>query len=293
MAHAVNSEMNHGPRINPPPEKPSSDAMTARKFADFRRSGGYSVVQRIILRRDTMKKWLLSTSLLLIGLQGAPRAADDKDNTPPSGFTALFNGKDMSGWQAAIPINLRNKLSPEELAKKQKDADADVMPHWVAKDGMIVHDGKRGKFSYNITPTKDFGNFEFYVDWKIEKNGDSGIYLRGQPQVQIWDSDNLGENLKADRGKGSGGLWNNPPGSKGKVPLKKADRPIGEWNTFHIVMKGNNATVFLNGEKVVDDAPLPNYWEKGKPLPARGPIELQHHGDRLWFKNIYVKELAD
>ena len=42
---------------------------------------------------------------------------------------------------------------------------------------------------------------------------------------------------------------------------------------------------------VVDNAPLNNYWEKGKPLPATGPFELQYHGDRLWFKNIYIKEL--
>ena len=138
---------------------------------------------------------------------------------------------------------------------------------------------------------KDYGNFELYVDWKIPPKGDSGIYLRAQPQVQIWDSDTLADNLKDDRGTGSGGLWNDPKGSKGKTPLKKADKPVGEWNTFHIIMKGSNVTVFLNGEKVVDDAPLANYWEKGKPLPATGPIELQHHGDKLWFKNIYIREL--
>ena len=41
----------------------------------------------------------------------------------------------------------------------------------------------------------------------------------------------------------------------------------------------------------MDNKPLANYWEKGKPLPAAGPIELQHHGDKLWFKNIYIREL--
>jgi hypothetical protein len=147
------------------------------------------------------------------------------------------------------------------------------------------------------------------VDWKIEKKGDSGIYLRGQPQVQIWDSDNLAPNLAADAGKGSGGLWNNPltgdaakkdapielkltEGRKiGKIPLKKADKPVGEWNTFHITMVGDEVTIKLNGELVVEKAKLPNYFERGKPLPASGPIELQFHGDPLWFKNIYVKEL--
>jgi hypothetical protein len=244
-----------------------------------------------------MRKHLAFLTFLAVlavapGVTGADDKKAPKDNTPPEGFTALFNGKDMTGWQAALPLNVRDKLSTEERATKQKEADMDVMPHWTAKDGAIVHDGGKDKFPYNITPTKDFGNFELYVDWKIEPEGDSGIYLRGQPQVQIWDSDTLkGANLAEDKGKGSGGLWNNKKDSKGQKPLKKADKPIGEWNTFHIIMKGDNVTVFLNGEKIVDDAPLENYFEKGKPLPAKGPIELQHHGSKLWFKNIYIKEL--
>src|SRR5262249_29398064 len=152
--------------------------------------------------------------------------------------TALFNGKDLSGWQAALPLKNRDKLSPEERAKKQKEADADTLPHWTVEDGVIVHDGKRGKFGYNITPTKDVGSLGLEVDWKIGPKGDRGIYLRGQPQVQIWDSDTLADNLKEDRGKGSGGLWNNPKNSKGQKPLAKADKPVGQWNTFHIIMKG-------------------------------------------------------
>jgi hypothetical protein len=111
--------------------------------------------------------------------------------------------------------------------------------------------------------------------------------------VQIWDSDNLGKGLEADVGKGSGGLWNNiDPGDKAKQPLKRADKPVGEWNTFHIIMVGNEVTVKLNGELVVDKGKLRNYWDDGKkPLPATGPIELQFHGDPLEFKNIYIKEL--
>ncbi len=238
-----------------------------------------------------MKRTFALFAALLV--DGAVRAEDKKDNTPPPGFTALFNGKDLTGWQAVIPLGQRLKMSPEAIAEKQKEADADVMPHWTVEDGVIVHDGKFGKYRWNISPIKDYGNFVYYVDWKIDKKGDSGIYLRGQPQVQIWDSDNLAANLKDDAGKGSGGLWNNPKDSPGQKPLLKADKPVGEWNTFHIIMKGDKVTVFLNGKKVVDDAPLLNYWEKGKPVPAKGPIELQHHGDKLWFKNIYIKELPD
>jgi hypothetical protein len=239
-----------------------------------------------------MKAYLGPLTLLaVLGVTTYGACADDKkpakDNTPPEGFTLLFNGKDLANWQGLIELPKRNKLSGDDLAKAQKEANEKYLPHWTVEEGVLVYDGK----GQSLQSAKDYGNFEMYVDWKILPKGDSGIYLRGQPQVQIWDSDTLADNLKEDRGKGSGGLWNNKKDSKGQKPLKKADNPVGEWNTFHIIMKGDNVTVFLNGEKVVDDAPLENYWEKGKPLPAKGPIELQHHGNKLWFKNIYIKEL--
>ncbi len=156
------------------------------------------------------------------------------------------------------------------------------------KDGVIHSDGKGG---VSLVTDKDYGNFELFLDWKIEKNGDSGIYIRGQPQIQIWDSDNTPGARGVDKGSGSGGLWNNTEGDKAKIPLKKADKPLGEWNTFHITMVGDEVTVKLNGEVVVNQGKLPNYWDKSKPLPTAGPIELQFHGDPLWFGKIFIKEL--
>jgi hypothetical protein len=233
-------------------------------------------------------RWYLSLPLVFCALTATSAAAREKDNMPPEGFTALFNGKDLTNWQGLVELPQRAKLTPDELAAKQKEANEKYLPHWTVEDGVLVYDGK----GQSLQTAKDYGNFELYVDWKIPPKGDSGIYLRGNPQVQIWDSEHLADNLAEDRGKGSGGLWNNAKGSPGKQPLVKADNPIGEWNTFHIIMVGDKVTVYLNDKKVVDDAPLANYWEKGtKPLPATGPIELQHHGDKLWFKNIYIKEL--
>jgi hypothetical protein len=225
--------------------------------------------------------------LLAGAAAGAGLAADadeqkagPKDNMPPPGFTALFNGKDLSGWQGLVEFPERAKHTPEQLQKMQEEANAKYLPHWQVKGGVLTYDGK----GQSLQTAKDYGDFELWVDWRIEKNGDSGIYLRGNPQVQVWDPDS-----PTAKGVGSGGLFNNKKNPN--TPLKKADRPVGEWNTLRILMKGDKVTVYLNGELAVDNVPLENYWEEGKPLPSRGPIELQHHGDKLWFKNIYIKEL--
>jgi hypothetical protein len=206
--------------------------------------------------------------------------AGPKDNMPPPGFKALFNGKDTSGWQGLVEIKERSQHTPEELARMQKEANEKYLPHWQVQDGILTYDGK----GQSLQTAKDYGDFELYVDWRIDKDGDSGIYLRGNPQVQIWDP-----NSKTAAGVGSGGLFNNM--NHPNKPLVNADKPVGQWNRFHILMRGDKVTVYLNDELVVDKTPLENYFERGKPLPERGPIELQHHGDKLWFKNIYIREL--
>jgi hypothetical protein len=225
-----------------------------------------------------MRFRLCLAALVAVALATHGRTAD---NTPPAGFTALFNGKDLTGWKGLVDFKSRLAATPEQLAEKQKKAD-ELLSHWSVSDGVLVYDGK----GQSLQTAKDYGNFELMLDWKIGKDGDSGVYLRGQPQVQIWDPA-----VKPAGGVGSGGLYNNQKNPN--KPVKNADKPVGEWNTFHIIMKGDKVTVKLNGETVVDDTPLENYWERGKPLPAKGPIELQHHGNPLYFKNIYIKELPD
>ncbi|HUR54315.1 MAG TPA: DUF1080 domain-containing protein [Gemmataceae bacterium] len=251
-----------------------------------------------------MRSAFLASAAFAVSAAFLPATA--ADNKAPDGFTALFNGKDLTGWQGNIDMKQRVTLSPDKIAAELDKRTKTAFEHWKVVDGVIHCDGKGG---VSLQTKKDYANFELMVDWKIEKNGDSGLYIRGQPQVQIWDSENAPGARNEDKNSGSGGLWNNPmppEGAKkdadiatklkagqkvGKIPLKKADKPIGEWNTFHITMVGDEVTVKLNGELVVDKAKLPNYFERGKPLPTSGPIELQFHGDPLWFKNIYVKEL--
>lgn len=242
-----------------------------------------------------MKPRFVLLPVLVLGLVATVFAQEEKagpnDNKPPEGFQALFNGKDLTGWQGLIPLDRRAKLTPEELAGKQKEANDKYLPHWSVQNGVLVYDGK----GQNLQTVKDYGNFELWVGWKILPKGDSGIYLRGQPQVQIWDTKEP-EYKKHDADLGSGGLWNNGKrGAPGRDPLVHADKPVGEWNTFRIIMIGDKVTVYLNDKLVVDNVALPNVLERKekKPLPARGPIELQHHGNKLWFKNIYIKELPD
>jgi hypothetical protein len=199
-------------------------------------------------------------------------------NLPPKGFKALFNGKDLTGWKGLVASPpKRAKMTKEELAKAQKTADESMRAHWHIENGALVFDGK-GK---SLCTAKDYGDFEMYVDWKIKEKGDSGIYLRGSPQVQIWDT--------ALNSVGSGGLYNNK--NNPSKPLKAADKPVGEWNTFYIKMVGERVTIKLNGELVVDNTVLENYWESDKPIYATGQIELQNHGNTLYFRSVYIREI--
>lgn len=275
---------------------------------------------------------LTLTLTLLLATAAFCRAAD---NTPPKGFTALFNGKDLSGWYGwgtQDPNDLW-KMTPEEQAAYKKksiegglvdakgnDKGDHVNAHWSVKDGELVNDGK----GLYLTTDKDYGDFELMVDYKMLPLGDSGIYLRGIPQVQIWDFTEKDEKAVA-LGKpfGSGGLWNNKS-PEGKNPLKLMDKPLGEWNTFLIKMIGERVTVTFNGEVVVKNAVLENFFANKKagylaygkkdakkaegdaakpaekvpngwfpdPAFAKGPIQLQTHGSEIRWKNVYIREIS-
>jgi hypothetical protein len=206
------------------------------------------------------------------------------ENLPyTKGYESIFNGKDLTGWQGLVenPI-VRSKMTKEVLAKKQVEANAKVSNNWSVKDGCIVFQGDGA----NLCTIRKYGDFEMVVDWKISKNGDSGIYLRGSPQVQIWDI------ARVDAGAqvGSGGLYNNEKARS--TPLTVADNPIGEWNTFNIKMVDDKVTVFLNGVLVVDNVSMENYWDRKLPIFPEEAIELQAHGTELSFRDIYVKELS-
>ncbi|MBM3290502.1 MAG: DUF1080 domain-containing protein [Candidatus Hydrogenedentes bacterium] len=221
---------------------------------------------------------------------------------PGEGWAPLFNGKDFAGW-------------------KVPDAAKDC---WSVVDGAIDCDPKTGrKGETSLWSEQEYGDIELYCEWKIKRtegsydapvvlptglhqkdangkdvvtpiaNADSGIYLRGTPnaQVNVWC-------WPVGSGEVYGYRMNDkmPPDVRaGVTPKKNADKPVGEWNTFLITMKGDRLTVVLNGEAVIENAQLPG-------VPAKGPIALQLHGGydeskKEWngasslvqFKNIYVR----
>lgn len=240
---------------------------------------------------DEVQEALTSEQVALALIEaGADQALQEKltadpiikprHNQPPEGFIALFNGKDLTNWKGLVanPVKRAHK-SAEELAQEQAQADSSMREHWKALDGVLYFDGK----GHSLCTVKDYADFELYVDWKIEKHGDSGIYLRGTPQVQIWDT--------AQWPEGSGGLYNNQKNPR--KPLQAADNPIGNWNTFHIIMRAERVTVYLNDVLVVDNTVLENYWERDKPIYPKEQIELQSHNSPLYFRNIFIRELPE
>jgi hypothetical protein len=204
------------------------------------------------------------------------------------GFTPLFDGKSLDGWWGATTEDPRGwmALAPEEFKKKHDASLDDIRQHWRVENGELVNDGS----GLYLTTEKNYGDIELVVDYKTVPLADSGIYLKGCPQVQIWDHTNAKE-FKNGAEKGSGGLWNNSPGTPGKDPLVLADKPFGEWNHFRIRQLGSRTTVWFNDQLVVDNAVLENYFNRKLPIPAVGPIQLQTHGGEIRWRNLAVREI--
>lgn len=222
---------------------------------------------------------------VLSGKEGEtdPQRIRDYLSTMPEdeGFVSLFNGKDLTGWQGLVenPI-ARAQMDPQTLEKAQQEADRQMHECWSAENGVIWFNGQGA----NLCTKKKYGDFELLVDWRITKNGDSGIYLRGTPQVQIWDTSRTEVGAQV----GSGGLYNNQVHPS--KPLMVADNPVGDWNTFRIIMTGERVTVWLNGYLVVDNVIMENYWDRNQPIFPVEQIELKAHGTNLGFRDIYIRE---
>ncbi len=223
--------------------------------------------------------------LALLGLL-VPHTLSAQELEVPKGFTALFNAKDLKGWHGMNPHQVQNLHEHEREAaiiRQQTDFNA----HWSVENGELVNDGK-GPY---CSTDKVYGDYELLIDYKTVAKADSGIYLRGTPQVQIWDFTDEGKfGIGAD--KGSGGLWNNSSGAAGKNPAVLADKAFGEWNSFRIIQVGARTSVWLNGKMVVDHATMENFWDRKMPLAAKGSIRLQTHGGEIRWRNIFIRSIG-
>lgn len=237
-----------------------------------------------------MKRLLIITTLLACPLTAVTAQAEETThNVPPKGFTALFNGKDLTGWRGLghfSPYKLA-EMSEEDAAAMWAKNQEDVVKHWTVEDGELVNDG-HGVY---LTTEKEYSNYELWIDYKTVAKADSGIYLKWTPQVQIWDYTKEGGKWHLDADKGSGGLWNNSKGAPGKNPLVLADKPFGEWNRFRIRQIGARTWVWLNDKLVVDGAIMENFWKRDAPLLPKGSIQLQTHGGEIRWRNIFIREL--
>ena len=207
------------------------------------------------------------------------------ENPTEGGYVSLFNGVNLDGWKGLVenPI-VRSRMSEREMAAAQKKSDAEAARDWKVEDGNIVFDGSGFN---NLSTVKQYGDFDMLIDWKLYDGPepDAGIYLRGTPQVQIWDTSRVDVGAQV----GSGGLYNNV--THRSTPLKVADQKVGEWNTFRIRMIGDRVSVWLNGELVTDNVILENYWNRNQPIFPVEQIELQAHGSKVAYRDIFIKEI--
>ncbi|MGH7971185.1 MAG: 3-keto-disaccharide hydrolase, partial [Limisphaerales bacterium] len=232
-----------------------------------------------------MKRRYFFTSILVSLMTMAAQAAPK----PPAGFTALFNGTNLDGWWGAETEDPRGymALSPEAFKAKHDGSLDNIRQHWHVENDELVNDGQ----GLYLTTDKFYGDFELLVDYRTVPLADSGIYLRGCPQVQIWDYTEK-DKFKLGADKGSGALWNNSPGAPGKDPLVLADKPFGKWNHFRIVMAGSRVWVWLNGKQTVKGANMEDYYDRKLPVPPKGPLQLQTHGGEIRWRNLYIREIG-
>lgn len=232
-----------------------------------------------------------------LGSAGAiPIPAQDPAPRPPaalprpaeSPWQSLWNGKDLAGWHGQrhlSPYDLA-AMAPEQRAKLRAEDDATMRAHWRVEHGELVNDGE-GAY---LTTDADFGDVELELEYRTVARADSGIYLRGCPQVQIWDWTEAGGKWQLGADKGSGGLWNNEVHER--FPPARADRPFGEWNTLRIRQLGARTWVWLNDQATVDGVVMENYFDRKRPLPAHGPVQLQTHGGEIRFRNVRARAIG-
>lgn len=232
--------------------------------------------------------WMLMMAIVVIVTPLVTRAAEPEPKAP-DGYRAIFNAEDLTGWYGLNP-HVGADWTGEKKEANLKSQREEFPQHWRIENGELVNDG-HGPYA---TSEEQFGDIDFLVEYRTVANADSGIYLRGTPQVQIWDWHQAFDPTRPTRKPhlGSGALFNNTPGNSGRDPLVFADRPLGEWNQLRVRQIGDRTWVWLNDALVVDDAVMENFWDRNETLPATGPIMLQTHGGEIRWRNLFVHDIS-
>jgi len=247
---------------------------------------------RHLMIRPVLAGMLLGLWAPVVCAQSAEHAHPAASAVPSAmasyGFVPLLQGDSLVGWHGDNP-HATVKAAPEKRAQVIADQQKEFAAHWRVEHGELINDG----YGPYATTDKDYGDIELLVDYRTVPLADSGIYLRGTPQIQIWDYTEAGGKWGRNANRGSGALFNNLHSSPGQLPLVLADKPFGEWNHFRIVQIGSRTWVELNHKLVVDGAIMENYWDKDRKtaLPRTGPIHLQTHGGEIRWKNLAVREI--
>ena len=192
---------------------------------------------------------------------------------PPKGFTALFNGKNLDGWNA----------KPNG---------------WTVENGVLTRKPKSGY----IWTEKVYGDFVLDVEVKVSQRCNSGIFIRTDPKNAVqggFEIQGMDTTGKKKLGKHDNGAFYDA-----LAPSTNPAKPLGKWNRFVITCKGSKITVSINEIQVVK-AEL-DKWTTGnknpdgsrnkfktalKDVPREGHIGFQDHGQDGWYRNIYLKRL--
>lgn len=288
---------------------------------------------------DTLKTWIngvpashlidSQTASGFIGLQVHSIHDDKKPGTEIVWKNIKIITDDLPKYSEKSPlpaVNMANKLTKNEqdqgwellwdgaTTEGWRGAKLESFPDkgWEIKDGILTvlsSGGEESAAGGDIVTTENYGDFEIKVDFKLTEGANSGIKYYVDTNINKGEGSSIGlEYQILDDAKHPDAKKGNHEGSRTvsslydliKADPKKPIKAIGEWNTAHIISKGNHVEHYLNGAKVLEYdrksdayrklvseskyAKWPNFGELDN-----GQILLQDHGDRVSFKNIQIK----
>lgn len=219
---------------------------------------------------------LLLTPMFAFSIATADsHAKTDTVEKDGDGFVHLFNGKDLTGWKTE--------------------------GNWiVGEDGLLEIQPMKGKNGWKrykdyLYTTKQYKNYVLSLEYKLPKNGNSGLHFRIADPGDDWDQiDPVAKGIECQIldsfGKPDDKMSHHDHGGiiRTQAASKNMSKPAGEWNKMVLTCNGQNIIVVLNGEEIIN---IQQDQGAMKDRPLQGYIALQDHGQQSWFRNIKIKEL--